>query len=309
MVVLLMKFIKLMDMDMMRFLFQMDMIKLTLNSVNTSNSSRNKAVNELKSILIEYNKIKGACMDKRNINIVLFEPEIAQNVGAIMRTCVAIDATLHIIDPLGFPFDDRHLSRPSANEYKFVKMKRFDPFYFKIIKEQLDEEIRSGRFVFENDNYNEYVNPDLVDRVDEYIELLTKAVEKKGDDNRTFFLNDPSSDIYIGKFKNIIIELNKNSIDTSNRYKDLDVVKNKGKIFAKQSVTNKEKEEIAKFLEGKNYNNKDGLKATAQQQNYAKVGRMENVKDRYKVNKKWFLIAIGFSFVLMVIAIVLFVIF
>ncbi|WP_026389494.1 tRNA (cytidine(34)-2'-O)-methyltransferase [[Acholeplasma] multilocale] len=64
--------------------------------------------------------------DKRRLNIVLYETEIAQNVGAIMRTCVATNAKLHIIEPLGFPFDERHLSRPSANEYKYVDMVRYD---------------------------------------------------------------------------------------------------------------------------------------------------------------------------------------
>ncbi|PPE05522.1 tRNA (cytidine(34)-2'-O)-methyltransferase [Williamsoniiplasma lucivorax] len=62
----------------------------------------------------------------RKINIVLYEPEIAQNVGAIMRTCVAIDARLHIIEPLGFIYDDRHLARPSANEHQFVDVIRYD---------------------------------------------------------------------------------------------------------------------------------------------------------------------------------------
>lgn len=65
-------------------------------------------------------------MDKRKLNIVLFQTEIAQNMGAIMRTCVAINACLHIIEPLGFPYDERHLARPSANEYKFVDAIQYD---------------------------------------------------------------------------------------------------------------------------------------------------------------------------------------
>ena len=36
------------------------------------------------------------------LNVVLFEPEIPQNTGNIMRTCVAVGATLHLIKPLGF---------------------------------------------------------------------------------------------------------------------------------------------------------------------------------------------------------------
>lgn len=33
------------------------------------------------------------------INVVLFEPEIPQNTGNIMRTCVATNTTLHLIKP------------------------------------------------------------------------------------------------------------------------------------------------------------------------------------------------------------------
>lgn len=48
---------------------------------------------------------------EKNIHIVLFEPEIPQNTGNIMRTCVAIGATLHIIEPMGFIFDNKKLKR------------------------------------------------------------------------------------------------------------------------------------------------------------------------------------------------------
>ena len=40
------------------------------------------------------------------INIVLFEPEIPGNTGNIMRTCVATNAKLHLIEPLGFSLDE-----------------------------------------------------------------------------------------------------------------------------------------------------------------------------------------------------------
>lgn len=48
-------------------------------------------------------------------NIVLYEPEIPQNTGNIMRTCVATDTTLHLIKPLGFSIDDNHLRRSGVN--------------------------------------------------------------------------------------------------------------------------------------------------------------------------------------------------
>ena len=48
-------------------------------------------------------------------NIVLFEPEIPQNTGNIMRTCVATNTKLHLIKPLGFSIDDAHLRRSGVN--------------------------------------------------------------------------------------------------------------------------------------------------------------------------------------------------
>ena len=62
----------------------------------------------------------------RKINIVLFEPEIAKNTAAIMRTCVAFDMNLHIIEPLGFILNEHNMARSSANEYKKVQLFRYD---------------------------------------------------------------------------------------------------------------------------------------------------------------------------------------
>ena len=48
-------------------------------------------------------------------NIVLYEPEIPQNTGNIMRTYVATGTKLHLIKPLGFTIDDAHLKRCGVN--------------------------------------------------------------------------------------------------------------------------------------------------------------------------------------------------
>ena len=48
-------------------------------------------------------------------NIVLYQPEIPQNTGNIMRTCVATNTKLHLIKPLGFQIDDAHLKRSGVN--------------------------------------------------------------------------------------------------------------------------------------------------------------------------------------------------
>ena len=49
------------------------------------------------------------------INIVLYEPEIPQNTGNIMRTCAGVGAKLHLIKPLGFSLEDKYLKRSGVN--------------------------------------------------------------------------------------------------------------------------------------------------------------------------------------------------
>ena len=45
------------------------------------------------------------------IHIVLFEPEIPQNTGNIIRTAMATDSVLHLIKPYGFILNQKHLKR------------------------------------------------------------------------------------------------------------------------------------------------------------------------------------------------------
>lgn len=45
------------------------------------------------------------------LNIVMYQPEIPQNTGNVMRTCAAFHARLHLIEPLGFYLDEAHLRR------------------------------------------------------------------------------------------------------------------------------------------------------------------------------------------------------
>lgn len=49
------------------------------------------------------------------LNVVLYEPEIPQNTGNIMRTCVATNTKLHLIKPLGFSLDEKSIKRSGAN--------------------------------------------------------------------------------------------------------------------------------------------------------------------------------------------------
>ena len=49
------------------------------------------------------------------IHIVLYEPEIPTNTGNIMRTCVATNTKLHLIEPLGFKLDEKSIKRSGVN--------------------------------------------------------------------------------------------------------------------------------------------------------------------------------------------------
>ncbi len=67
-------------------------------------------------------------------HIVLFEPEIPQNTGNIMRTCVATGTKLHLIKPLGFLLDDAHLRRSGVNyidKLDYEVYENFDDFVSK----------------------------------------------------------------------------------------------------------------------------------------------------------------------------------
>ncbi|HHX81211.1 MAG TPA: tRNA (cytidine(34)-2'-O)-methyltransferase [Acholeplasmataceae bacterium] len=54
------------------------------------------------------------------VNLVLFEPEIPQNTANIMRTCLATNTKLHLIEPLGFSLEEKYLKRASANHMKLM---------------------------------------------------------------------------------------------------------------------------------------------------------------------------------------------
>jgi len=62
------------------------------------------------------------------LKIVLFQPEIAGNVGAIIRNCAVFGADLHIIEPCGFPFDMNRIKKSALDYLKFVKIIRHQSF-------------------------------------------------------------------------------------------------------------------------------------------------------------------------------------
>jgi tRNA (cytidine/uridine-2'-O-)-methyltransferase len=56
------------------------------------------------------------------MHVVLFAPEIPPNTGSIARLCAATLTPLHLIEPLGFKIDDRHLKRAGLDYWEFVDL-------------------------------------------------------------------------------------------------------------------------------------------------------------------------------------------
>lgn len=59
---------------------------------------------------------------EKPFNIVLVEPEIPPNTGAIARLCGATNNVLHLIRPLGFSTDDKHLKRAGLDYWEHVEI-------------------------------------------------------------------------------------------------------------------------------------------------------------------------------------------
>lgn len=61
-----------------------------------------------------------------NMHIVLVEPEIPGNTGNIARLCAATGAELHLVRPLGFSTDDKHLKRAGLDYWDLLTIHYHD---------------------------------------------------------------------------------------------------------------------------------------------------------------------------------------
>ena len=57
------------------------------------------------------------------LNVVLVEPEIPPNTGNVARLCAATGSVLHLVHPLGFRIDDRHLRRAGLDYWHLVEVR------------------------------------------------------------------------------------------------------------------------------------------------------------------------------------------
>lgn len=58
------------------------------------------------------------------LNIVLFQPEIPPNTGNVIRLCANGGFQLHLIEPLGFVWDDKRLLRAGLDYHEYAQVKK-----------------------------------------------------------------------------------------------------------------------------------------------------------------------------------------
>jgi tRNA (cytidine/uridine-2'-O-)-methyltransferase len=68
----------------------------------------------------------GLASGRHQMQIALFQPDIPQNTGTILRLCACLDVAAHIIEPAGFPVSDRHFRRAGMDYLDQVSITRHD---------------------------------------------------------------------------------------------------------------------------------------------------------------------------------------
>ncbi|GAA62183.1 tRNA (cytidine/uridine-2'-O-)-methyltransferase [Pseudoalteromonas sp. BSi20652] len=62
------------------------------------------------------------------LDIVLYQPEIPPNTGNIIRLCANTGYALHLIEPLGFEWDDKRVKRAGLDYHEFSHVQRHASF-------------------------------------------------------------------------------------------------------------------------------------------------------------------------------------
>lgn len=60
------------------------------------------------------------------MQVALYQPDIPQNTGTILRLCACLNVAAHIIEPAGFPVSDRHFRRSGMDYLDQVTISRHD---------------------------------------------------------------------------------------------------------------------------------------------------------------------------------------
>ena len=76
------------------------------------------------------------------LNIVLVEPEIPANTGNISRTCSVIDASLHLVHPLGFDISEKAVKRAGLDYWSDLDLHEYQSF------EEVKNAYPDGKFYY-----------------------------------------------------------------------------------------------------------------------------------------------------------------
>jgi tRNA (cytidine/uridine-2'-O-)-methyltransferase len=84
--------------------------------------------------------IKHRIIENPLLNVVLYCPEIPANTGNIARLCGAAKVRLHLIHPLGFEVDDKHLKRAGLDYWHEVDVRHHDSFESFLVQRGMEGE-------------------------------------------------------------------------------------------------------------------------------------------------------------------------
>ena len=62
------------------------------------------------------------------MQLVIYQPDIPQNLGSLIRLCACLDAPLHIIEPCGFLLDDKRMRRAAMDYFDLAHITRHASF-------------------------------------------------------------------------------------------------------------------------------------------------------------------------------------
>lgn len=108
------------------------------------------------------------------INVVLVEPEIPQNTGNIARTCAATGGKLHLVYPLGFSIDEKHLKRAGLDYWDKLEIEEHDSINKFFEKYPVEE----NNMFFVTTKGKQVYSDDVFSKLDEVFVLFGK--ETKG---------------------------------------------------------------------------------------------------------------------------------
>ena len=111
------------------------------------------------------------------IHIILYQPEIPQNTGNILRTAMATNSMVHIIGPIPFELSDKSLKRAGMDYLKDAKYEYYSSY------EEFVEKFKDKKIYYVTKyGINIYSNVDFTNSIDDVYVMFGKestGIDKK----------------------------------------------------------------------------------------------------------------------------------